>query len=406
MNAVGIIAEYNPFHNGHLYHLTETKRRIETDCIVAVMSGNFTQRGEPALADKWIRAETAIKNGIDLVIELPFAFACNNAEFFAKGAVDILDGLGCVSHFSFGSEDGSINSLIEAAEALAFENDDFRNSLREYLNKGYSYPKARFEALKKHNGSETAAVITKPNNILAVEYLKESMRINSKMIPVTVKREGAGYHDKCISGEFASASGIREKIKQHMDLESVRDVITEKTAEILDRQELKDIITSHNLFELLVYKVITADIEELKGILSAGEGLENKLKRAAAEAKDIEGLFKAVKSKRYTETRIQRLFIHTLTGLTKEDFFRILEEKILYARILGISRKGAELLRYIKKTGCNKVPIINNINKELEAGDPLWSLLKYDIIASDIYNLLRYGEIYSNSDFVHRLYVQ
>ena len=406
MNAVGIVAEYNPFHNGHLYHLEQTKKMLQPDAVVAVMSGNFTQRGEPAIADKWLRAEAAVISGVDLVLELPFVFACNNAEYFAKGAIRILDGLGCVSHYSFGSEKGETEPLMQAAEILADEDQILKIYIKDFLNKGFSYPKARYEALKKFKGDELASIISEPNNILAVEYIKETIRLGSSMRPFTVKRKGSGYHDRIIGDEIASATAIREKFGKESDYKAVKNVIPEATAAILDKLNADGLKSTEDLYKLLIYKVLTTESEELAEILSAGEGLENKLKRAAAECTDLRGIIKAVKSKRYTETRIKRFLIHTLLGLKKESFFRILEERILYARILGISERGACLLRHIKKHNCASIPILTNIKKEVMKDDRIWNLLNYDVLSSELYNLIHYGEIYSRSDYVHKLFVQ
>jgi predicted nucleotidyltransferase len=221
MRVLGIIAEYNPFHNGHLFHLRESVRLALPDYTVCVMSGDFTQRGEPAMADKWVRAETAVRNGIDLVIELPFAFACNNAEYFAAGAVDILNRLGCVTHLSFGSEAGELDLLLEASEYLAYEEEDLKKSIREFSDKGISYPRARYEAVRKCRGDSCSSVLKSANNILAVEYLKQLRRINSPMEPITVKRYGTGYLEKDSFENIASATAIRHRLKDGVSADSI-----------------------------------------------------------------------------------------------------------------------------------------------------------------------------------------
>jgi predicted nucleotidyltransferase len=406
MNAAGIIAEYNPFHNGHLYHLNETKKVTQTDCVVAIMSGDFTQRGEPAILNKWNRAEMAIRNGVDLVLELPFAFACNSAEYFAKGAIAILDGLGCISHFSFGCESGDIEKLIEVSKVLNMEDEFFKEKLKKLLDKGISYPRAQYEALRQIKGSEMAAMISEPNNILAVEYLKQWITNNSSMKPIAIKRRGPGYHDLSLDKDIASASAIRNLILKEKQFDVIKHVISKETWNVLENTDVIDIINQNDLFQLIVYKVLTTDRNILSQILSVSEGLENKLKKAIINSRDMQEIIQFIKSKRYTETRIHRLLIHTLLNFKKENFFNILDKKIIYARILGISKNGAELLNYIKKQGCASIPILNNINKELLEDDPIWELLHYDILASDICNLLRYGEIYSHSDHVHKLYLK
>jgi predicted nucleotidyltransferase len=400
LNNIGIIAEYNPFHNGHLYHLKETKKLGQADHVIAVMSGDFTQRGEPALYDKWVRAEMAVHNGVDLVIELPFVFACNNAEYFAMGAMHILNGLGCISHFSFGSEYGELEGLHKVAEILADEGAAFKKALKQFLDQGYSYPRARFEALKELEGEETAALIREPNNILAVEYLKQRIRLGCRMKPIIIKRAGKGYHDRNISDSLASATAIRHMIAEKQDINMVKQAIPEATANIMERACLNPSTDSGQFFTMLVYKILTTPNEALAEILSAGEGLENKLKKAIIKSRSTEELIGSVLSKRYTETRIKRLLLHTLMSLTKKEFFEIVAELPLYARVLGFSSKGAKLLRHIKQTGCASFPVISNINKEVTSKDPLWRLLRYDVLAADLYNLAYHKEIYTRSDYI------
>ncbi|NLP30511.1 MAG: nucleotidyltransferase [Clostridiales bacterium] len=404
MNVIGIVAEYNPFHKGHLYHLEETKKRGQADCIVAVMSGNFTQRGEPAMINKWKRAEIAIKNGVDLVIELPFAFACNNAEYFARGAIKIFEGLGCISKFSFGSEKGNLEELIKTARVLAFEDNDFKLLIKKYSNKGLSYPKARYEALCEYRGSEVASAVMHPNNILGVEYLKEWLRLNSKMEPMAVKRKGSGYHDLELHDEISSASAIRQSIDKNRGLNQIKHTVPLSTIKVLEDFDFNSFLTLNDLFELFVYKILSTDRDELESILSATEGLENRLKKSIIKSKNTDDLIRKIKTKRYTSTRVQRLLIHTLIGLKKEDFFDILNSKILYARILGLSKKGSDLLALINKQGCSTIPILNKITKEIEK-DEIWKLIKYDILSSDIYNLLSLKDTYTYSDLVQKPFI-
>ncbi len=404
MNNAGIIAEYNPFHNGHLYHLSETKKLVQADNVIVVMSGDFTQRGEPAVYDKWTRAEMAVKNGADLVLELPFVFACNNAEFFAMGAMGILDGLGCVSHFSFGSESGELTGLLGTAEFLVHEGPEFKTALKNFLDMGFSYPRARFEALKELEGEDAAALIRDPNNILAVEYLKQWIHSGKRMEPVTVKRFGKGYHDQDADNPMASATAIRRKLAEKQEVSAVSQAVPQATAEIMERVDVKPVTDSEGLYTMLVYKILTTPNEELAEVFSIGEGLENKLKKAIIKSAGMEELVAAVLSKRYTETRIRRLLLHTLTSLTKEAFFQTLKEPSYYARVLGFSEKGAKLLRHIKKMECASIPIISNINKEVSPEDPIWKLLRYDVLAADIYNLIYRNEIYTRSDYICRPY--
>jgi predicted nucleotidyltransferase len=400
MRGLGIIAEYNPFHNGHLYHLQESVRMASPDYTVCVMSGDFTQRGGPAMADKWVRAAAAVKNGIDLALELPFAFACNSAEYFAAGAVDLLSRLGCVSHLSFGSEAGELPALAEAAEYLAHEDEELKNSIREFTGRGFSFPRARYEAVKKCRGIPCSEILKSANNILAVEYLKQLYLTGSKIEPLTVKRYGTGYHDRNPFENIASAAAIRLQMSESGGLEEISEYIPAATYQVLQGIDRGVNVSFNDFYQLLIYRILTSSPEELGKVLSATEGLENRVKKAASESVDMDSLIKAVLSKRYTSTRIQRMLTHILIGLEKESFRHILDGRINYARVLGFSKKGAALLKKIKKEGCSSIPVLTNINREISGDAEEWKLLKYDIAASDIYDLAARGETYTRSDYV------
>ncbi|HZK01260.1 MAG TPA: nucleotidyltransferase family protein, partial [Anaerovoracaceae bacterium] len=268
------------------------------------------------------------------------------------------------------------------------------------LEMGFSFPKSRYEAMKELKGSEKAEIIVDPNNILAVEYLKQWIRLKSHMQPMTIKRLGGGYHNKDSSVSMAGASAIRKKMALSLDVESVRHALPDTSADVMNRNIHQTIIDSEKLFPYLAYKVLTSDREYLSEIISSGEGLENRLKRAIIGSKSTEDIVRFILSKRYTETRVKRLLIHTLVSLKRKDFFRIIESHALYARVLGFSPKGAELIRYIKRERCSHIPIVTNINKELTKENPVWEILSYDILATDIYNLAHFGGIYQRSDYV------
>jgi predicted nucleotidyltransferase len=364
VNVVGIVAEYNPMHSGHIYHLQRTKEICNADYIVAVMSGNFTQRGEPAIYDKWLRAAAAVKNGVDLVFELPFAYACNSAAYFATGAVNILDGLGCVTHLSFGSESGEIEPLLELAKFLAKEPKDYKEALKRNLDKGHSFPKAREAALIETFGKADALKL--PNNILGIEYLKALVQSRSTIEPMTIIRKGQGHHE--------SASEIRSTI-------------------IWDESKY---------FDMVRQAFIKSQSGNLENIFGAAEGIQNKIVKNIRSAKDLDDLIDKVKTKRYTWTGINRLLAQTLVGFTADEFEQINGTR--YGRILAFNENGARLLRRIKKTECAKMPILTNINKDLDqhpGEDKAIKLsLAKDFLASDLYNLAFSKDLYSNSDFV------
>lgn len=384
MNILGIIAEYNPFHNGHLYHMQQCKMKAEADFVVVIMSGNFTQRGEPAIFDKWERSRLAVQCGADLVLELPFAYAVNSAEYFAKGGVNILSGLGCVTHLGFGAETDQYELLLETAAFLAEENSQFRQHLKNNLDKGASYAKARELALAELMGKEAAAVSLKPNNILALEYLKQLKLQESSITPVIVNRKGAEYFDIAPKDEIASATAIR----CHMDFQQQKQYVPEPVAEaLMHRTELS------GYFDLIRSSILQKNLRELAEIFSVGEGLENRMKQYVRRCSSLKELVEKTGSKRYPKTRIMRSFCQTVVGLTAfEDSY--------YARVLAAGKKGTRLLRQIKKT--SRIPVITNINKEAQ----LPELMEYDILAGDIYNLLSGADLYRGSDYVRHPFIE
>lgn len=406
MKIVGIIAEYNPFHNGHAYHLKESLKRTAADYSIAVMSGNFLQRGEPALYDKWTRAEIAVKNGVDLIIEIPFAFACNNAEYFAKGAFGILNGLGCVSHLSFGSETGDISGLIAAASILANENPNLSYFIKEEIAKGVNFPKARYEALRRYAGDQAAEAVKKPNNILAVEYLKQGILTKSTILPIAIKRFGSGYDERKWAGAIASATAIRQKILvEGLEISDVAEVISSVTLKTIKEKSGLKPLGFESFYELILYKILMSSATDLEKVFSATEGLENRVLACAKKSLNAESLIKAIKTKRYTETRIQRLLIHILLDLTKDKMKAFSNPMdCLYARVLALNSKGSEILSHIKKEGCSTIPIITNINRQTDNQLRIKELLDLDIMTSDIYNLGGKTNIYKNSDHVAKLY--
>jgi len=406
MKTLGIIAEYNPFHNGHLYHLKVSKKLTKADFVIVVMSGNFTQRGEPAFLDKWKRAKVAVDCGVDLVLELPFAFACNNAEYFAKGAVDILNGLGCVDYLSFGSEMGKLESLKNVAVFLSSETETFKKHLKLFLDKGVSYPKARSEAVFACIGSEASNLLSEPNNILAVEYLKQLLVSGSKIEPFTVKRKGAAYHDAILSEKIASASAIRNKWGQTLELEDIKPFLPVESQTVLNEINGHIMPKLNDFHKLIVMDILHSETAILKNIFACGEGLENRLKKAVRNTGTTEELIDAVISKRYTRTRINRILIQLLMRLDKDTFSQISNEALSYARVLGLNEKGADILRHIKNTECANIPVITNINKDVRDDMPLCKLLKYDVLASVIYNLVQNKNLYTGADYIVQPYIR
>lgn len=384
MKVLGIIAEYNPLHNGHLYHMEQCRKESGADYTVVVMSGNFTQRGEAAILDKWTRSRLAVENGADLVLELPFAYAVNSAEYFARGGVGILEALGCVTHIGFGAETGTAGQLQEIASFLTEENSDFQQYMRASMAEGVSYAKARETAVKELMGADAAELIKTPNNILAVEYLKQLSKSGSTIEPVVIGRKGAGYHDAVPDGGFASATAIRE----HLSADERRDFVPAGVADMLDERAMKN-----EYFHLIQSKVLGSSADELAQIFSVGEGIENRMLEQIRRSRTMDEFIENVKSKRYPQTRIQRILCQMLMGLT--DF-----DDEFYVRLLAAGKKGTGLLKHIRKNP--DVNVITNINKENE----LPQLIKYDILASDIYNIIAGNDLYKKSDYVMHPFIQ
>lgn len=400
MRILGIIAEYNPFHNGHLYHLKRSSERIGADFCVCVMSGNFMQRGEFSDWNKWERAKMAVDNGVDLVLELPFVFACNNAEEFAYGAVRLLDGLGCVTDFSFGSESGDLDDLKKIADFLLKEPVEYRQEINALLKTGLSFPAARSKALRACGIDLEDALLQNSNNILAVEYLKQWMMIGQAMQPWTIKRKDNGYNSLNLDGNFASATAIRKKWKQTYQTDGIADFLPNETLNVIRFGSSHTEHKKKQLDKMLLYKLHTMSKSELSEIYSITEGLENRMKQAVLLSKNMDELIARVKSKRYTETRIKRILLHVLLNFKRSDYERIKREQMMYGRVLGFNKKGVELLHILKKTNCADFPIFANLKKQEVRTYHSNLLLQYDILASDLYNLLFYDTIYSKSDFV------
>ena len=380
---VGITAEYNPFHNGHLYHLEQSKLATGAQISIAAMSGNFVQRGHMAICSKWERAEAAIKCGIDLVVEIPTVFACNSAPVFASAAVEILENLGA-DWISFGSESGNIEELKEISRAMNEKETLIEKLVREKVKEGLSYPRARRDAVALILGDKKADLLDLPNNILAIEYLKRIQ--NAK--PVTVKRQGPGYNELEPCEDMASASAIRSMVKSSKNVETLTpEPSTEMLKKALHPSEDK-------IFQIICAKVLTSSREELDRVFAGGEGLGNKLKNEIRKASAYDQLIQRLKSKRYTRTRIERFISHVLLDIGAPDLYSN------YIRVLAFNKAGSRYLKEVKKKGICSLPIITNINKDAQNDVALMSAIEKDILAADIFNLASGRNLYDESDYV------
>ena len=362
---LGIVSEYNPFHNGHLHHLQLSKKATKTDFSVAVMSGNFVERGDTSIVNKWVKAEMALKAGIDLVIELPTVYAISSAENFADGAIKILNSLGVVDYVSFGSEIGEINPLNEIASVLYKEPKDFSTILKSYLASGVSYPKARELALSQYFGTSKkySDILNSPNNILAIEYIKSLKKHRSHILPVTVKRDYSEYNSKKIKEGIASSTAIREMIKTN---KNVHYVVPFETYELLEEaMNANQIITDLSVFEKeIIYSLRKLSLTEIANLPDVSEGLENKIKQSANNCNTLSDLISRIKSKRYTQTRIQRILLYALLDITQKDI-NFSKRTIPYIRVLGFNKHGKRIISAI--AGANpRLNIIISVKKFME----------------------------------------
>lgn len=336
---VGIICEYNPFHNGHLYHLEEIKKLFPDSKIILVMTGNFTERGVPSIIDKWKKTEIALSYGVDLVVELPFAFAVQSADTFAKAAIELLTELR-VNYLVFGSESNDIKKLTEMAEIQVYSKD-YDRIVRDYLKDGLNYPTALSKALYDLTGKK----MTKPNDILGITYIKEILKQESHIKPLTIKRNN-DYNSIDLNDSITSATSIRYALEQGENVNSYVPIGTTKY--------LTELHFMNDYFPFLKYKIMTDT--HLEKYLTVDEGIENRIQKYIVDAKDMNDLILKIKTKRYTYNKINRMFLHILCNFEKEERF----EHIEYIRVLGFTNNGRNHLKLIKDKV--KVPIISNFS--------------------------------------------
>ena len=368
-NILGIVCEYNPFHNGHLYHLNESKKITSSDYSVAIISGNFTQRGEPSIVNKWLKTEMALKSGVDLVIELPVVYSISSAENFAHGAIKILDSLNIVDYLSFGSECGDISVLDDIVDVLIAEPKAYTTLLSHELSKGISFPKARENALMMYLGNirRFANILSAPNNILGIEYLKALKKQNSMIRPIALKRKEANHNDNLFSpsSAFSSASAIRN-ICNSNDITQLQRVMPESSYDILEECLKKgNIVKSLSAFDKeILYMLRKMSTEEIAELPDVSEGLEYSLKKAATSCNSVVELLTLVDSKRYTKTRIQRILLYAILGITKKDI-QLSQTISPYIRILGFNEKGKEMISEITRRN-PKLNLVTSVKKFLD----------------------------------------
>lgn len=405
MKVAGTIAEYNPFHNGHTYHIEETKKRTEADYVIAVMSGSFVQRGAPAILNKYDRTRMALENGIDLVIELPVAAALSSAEGFAAGGVSLLEKLGVVTELSFGSEisdQKDVDTLHFASKLFAEEPAGFQTTLSLYLKQGYSFPAARAMAFEDHletyqpSRAKSSQLLSSPNNILAVEYLKAIEKYHCSLSPCVIFRRGNGYHAQNLGNEFASASAIRKFLLSD-------DAATDPQARLTDRVLISKHVPStiyqalihasdhhcflqENDFSDMLFYALTEHTREMERYGSPNADFALRIKNMLEKFETWTQFTQALKSKNQTYTAISRYLAHVLLGITRKDLSLAAQFRYSpYARVLGFKKASAPLIKEIQKK--SRIPVITRLAKERELLSPdQQRLLDLDIRASGIYN--------------------
>ena len=373
---------------------------------VAIISGNFTQRGSTSLIDKWTKTEIAIKNGIDLVIELPLLYSISSAENFAEGAIKILNSLKVIDYLSFGSESGAISTLNIIADTLYKEPKAYKNILSHELSKGLSFPKARENALLMYLNDirRFSNTLSSPNNILGIEYLKALKKLKSPIIPITVERYNAGYHDTTYNGNVASATAIRNIVKNN-GWDILRKVVPENTfSTLLESIKVGHVVPDLSVFEKqIIYNLRKMSIQEIAELPDVSEGLENAIKNAANSCNSVVEFLNIVKSKRYTNTRLQRILLYALLGITKKDM-DLSKKAIPYIRVLGFNTKGKYLMSEIAKAN-PKLEIITSVKKYMDTSNNKSSkyLLEKDIWATNVYTIGYEYDSWNNLDYTHKL---
>ncbi|MBM7835129.1 nucleotidyltransferase [Clostridium sardiniense] len=401
MNLTGIITEYNPFHLGHKYHLEKAIEDTNADGIVSVMSGNFMQRGNPAIIDKYNRAKMAVLNGVDLVLELPLVYSLSSAENFAYGGVKLLNSLNCIDNIYFGSESGEIEDLISIAQILKDEPKNYKDRLKIELDKGLPFHTARLNALNSLLlSSNISEILSSSNNILAIEYIKALLKLDSDIKPFTLKREGSNYNDISLSKTFSSATSIRETLKDNFDVNIIKNSIPTESLKVITELNEKNynFVFEESLFPFLKYKLLT-NAESIKSISDVSEGLDNKILKEIINCNSLKELILKSKSKRYTYTRISRILSKVFIGFENFPIEAIQTSDITYIRPLAFNKKGAKILKSIKEN--SEINILTKIPRHISN-----NMLQLDLQGTKAYSLLNNSispmEDYFKTPYIYR----
>lgn len=404
-NILGIVAEYNPFHNGHLHHIQESKKLTDSDFCVAVISGNFTQRGSTSLINKWEKTKMALLNGVDLVIELPVLYSISSAENFADGAIKILNSLGIIDYLSFGAETADIPTLETIANVLYAEPKEYKSLLSHELEKGISFPKARENALMMYLNDirKFAKIVSSPNNILGIEYLKALKKYNSNITPIAIPRFEAEYNSSCFSNNIASSTAIRNLVK-NKSFDIIKRLIPSSSFSILmDNIKNGHIVEDINIFEKeIIYILRKMTTEEISNLPDVSEGLEFSIKNASNSCNSIVEFLNIISSKRYPSTRFQRILLYALLDITKKDML-LSKKSMPYVRVLGFNDNGKRLISEIKRNN-PKIQLVTSVKKFLDdnPNKTLKNMIEKDIFATNVYTIGFEYDSLNNLDFTHK----
>lgn len=404
MKIVGLIAEYNPFHNGHLYHIRKAKEITGADAVLVIMSGNYVQRGTPAIMPKHLRAQVALESGVAAVFELPVYYATGSAEYFATGAVSLLNHLGCVDALCFGSECGDYALLERIAGILTEEPDDYTFYLKEALRKGLSFPRARQQALSSYLKDENVdQVLDEPNNILGIEYIKALYQTGSLIKGYTIQRKESGYHDRDLSGNYSSASAIRRLLAQagssiHLRSDSIYDepplydVLTRLEDQVpstcidllRDTHLIRYPVYANDFSLLLKYRLMNETSDSLMKYLDITEDLANRIMNHIDDLISYEQFCDLLKSRDLTYTRISRSLLHILLQIKTADMLDYQARgNCQYARLLGFRMDQSSVLTILKQT--SRIPLITKLTQTDSLSETGLSMLRTDIQAANLY---------------------
>lgn len=393
MKVCGIVAEYNPLHNGHLYHLQEAKRISNADYIIVVMGGNFMQRGTPAIMDKYERTRAALSCGADLVIELPSYYATGSAEYFATGAVSLLTKLGVVDTLCFGSECGDIEILKKIAHIIVEETETYQSCLQSYLRSGNTFPAARLAAILKvcPEISSSITILNSPNNILGIEYIKSIICQESNLTPLTMKRFGSDYHDKRLGINQSSASALREALWTGIPLSELRDQMPEAAYDILDNYLQKNELLHLNDFsEIMYYKLLSEHHKGFEDYIDVSPALSDRICNNLYKFDGYEAFCDLLKTKEVTYTRISRCLYHIMLNMRKDELDLYMNELGItpYARVLGFRKDATPIFSEIDKK--TQIPLVTKLaDAHNILSEQVYNMLRKEITINDIYSSIR-----------------